>query len=90
MRIPMDVSDTVNPYLAFRATLREVLKHNQNPEMKPINSILCPGLGTAIGKVPPAICAKQMYVAYVAVVLEQWMPPVSLGQVVESHYWMTR
>jgi len=90
MRIPMDVSDTVNPYLAFRATLRAVLKHNQDPSVTPINSILCPGLGTAIGKVPPAVCAKQMYLAYTTVVLNQGIPPVSLGQVVESHYWMTR
>jgi hypothetical protein len=28
MRIPRDVADTVNAYLAFRAALRAVLDHN--------------------------------------------------------------
>lgn len=30
MRIPRDVSDSNNPYLAFRALLREILNHNKN------------------------------------------------------------
>ena len=58
MRVPMDVSQTVNAYLAFRATLRVARKH---PE---ISRILCPGLGTAIGLMDPETCAKQMRVAW--------------------------
>jgi len=58
MRVPMDVSNTVNPYLAFRAVLLAARAH---PE---INSILCPGMGTMVGKVLPHACAAQMFSAY--------------------------
>lgn len=58
MRIPSDVSKTVNAYLAFRAVLLELRKQPQ------IQSVLCPGLGTAIGKIGPQQCAAQMYAAY--------------------------
>jgi len=58
MRVPMDVSDTVNAYLAFVAALRVAEKH---PE---INSILCPGLAIGVGKMAPKICAAQMHAAW--------------------------
>lgn len=58
MRTPLDVSRTVNAYLAFVAALREANAH------KNIDSILCPGLGTAIGKMPYANCAIQMHAAW--------------------------
>jgi O-acetyl-ADP-ribose deacetylase (regulator of RNase III) len=58
MRVPLDVSRTVNAYLAFVAALREANKH------KNIDSMLCPGLGTAIGKIPYANCAIQMHAAW--------------------------
>ena len=57
MRVPEDVSQTVNAYLAFRAVLR-IAKDNQ------FDSILCPGLGTAVGQMPYEMCALQMYEAY--------------------------
>jgi O-acetyl-ADP-ribose deacetylase (regulator of RNase III) len=63
MRVPMDVSDTVNAYWAFRAALIEVINHNKTNDNK-IESILCPGLGTMVGKMHPKICAMQMYLAY--------------------------
>lgn len=70
MRVPMNVSGTVNAYLAFRATLLAVLEHNRKQENKAdrISSILCPGLGTMIGKMPSLVCAQQMAVAYRLVV----------------------
>jgi len=58
MRVPQTVGGTVNAYLAFVAALREAEKH---PE---INSILCPGLGTAVGQMPYAHCAIQMHAAW--------------------------
>jgi O-acetyl-ADP-ribose deacetylase (regulator of RNase III) len=58
MRTPVDVSKTVNAYLALRGTLREAKKHE-------INSILCPGLGTAVGRMPYDKCAVQMYEAWI-------------------------
>ncbi len=63
MRVPQNVSGSVNAYLAFRAALIAVLEHNKTSENK-INSVLCPGLGTAIGKLDPKIAAMQMYTAY--------------------------
>ncbi len=58
MRVPMNVSQTVNAYLAFLAALRAAVSH---PE---INSILCPGLGTAVGEMPYDVCAIQMHAAW--------------------------
>lgn len=58
MRTPMPVPNTVNAYLAFVAALREADKHPG------INSILCPGLATSIGKMPPDVCAIQMHAAW--------------------------
>jgi O-acetyl-ADP-ribose deacetylase (regulator of RNase III) len=58
MRVPMSVAGTVNAYLAFRSALKSAEDHEE------INSILCPGLGTAVGEMPHVICAIQMYEAY--------------------------
>ncbi len=69
MRVPGSVKNTVNAYLAFRAVLI-LVKNNKN-----INSILCPGLGTAIGEIKPFACAKQMYEAYKAIWEENPLEP---------------
>ena len=63
MRVPEDVSNTVNAYLAFRAGLIEVINFNKSCNEK-IKSILCPGLGTLSGRMAKTICAKQMKHAY--------------------------
>ena len=70
MRMPMIVSNTVNAYLAFRATLRAVREHNWRSEDK-IRSVLCPGLATATGAMSPEVCARQMWAAYAICVLGQ-------------------
>jgi len=57
MRVPLDIRGTVNAYLAFRAVLRASKKYD-------IKSILCPGLGTAVGKLPHKVAALQMHAAY--------------------------
>ncbi|CAG2202750.1 unnamed protein product [Mytilus edulis] len=59
MRVPKDVISTSNAFLAFRATIIAVEKHNRNPENEPIRSVLCPGLGTAVGRMPFDRCAFQ-------------------------------
>ena len=64
MRVPCDVSDTINAYLAFRAALIAVLDFNSQYTVSRINSILCPGLGTGVGGITPFDCAKQMRKAY--------------------------
>ena len=67
MRVPMNVSNTVNAYLAFRAALIAVRNHNRaNPGS--IGSLLCPGLATFYGCMPPRRSAVQMLLAYRLVV----------------------
>ena len=55
--------DTCNAYLAFRAALIAARIHNRSGR-PPIRTILCPGLGTAVGRMPVARCAHQMRVAW--------------------------
>ena len=63
MRVPEQVADTVNAYLAFRAALRAVLAHNA-AGLSPIHRILCPGLATTTGRMPVTRCATQMRAAW--------------------------
>ncbi|MEJ2443094.1 MAG: macro domain-containing protein [Exilibacterium sp.] len=63
MRVPINISHTLNAYLAFRATLLEIAKFNSG-EGENINSLVCPGLGTGVGRLPPSRCAEQMKMAY--------------------------
>ena len=75
MRVPQNVADTVNAYLAFRAALRAVLAHNEKGR-DAIRTILCPGLGTAVGQMPVARCARQMRRAWDRVLGGvTWAPP---------------
>jgi O-acetyl-ADP-ribose deacetylase (regulator of RNase III) len=64
MRVPDDVSRTVNAYVAFRAILLAVRRHNLAGTTPPIRSLLCPGLATGVGAMPPRRCAAQMRIAY--------------------------
>lgn len=95
MRVPMDVIHSVNAYLAFRAVIRAVKKHNQtvqNVEDR-ITSVLCPGLGTAVGRMPVKRCAFQMRQAYEIYALKQENPvmePKDLSSVWEHHEAMLR
>lgn len=63
MRVPRDVADSVNAYLAFRAALRVVLEHNARG-LPPIRRLLSPGLATAVGRMPVGRCARQMRAAW--------------------------
>ncbi len=55
MRVPTNISATVNVYLAFRAVL--ICMENKG-------TIICPGMGTGVGKVSADQCALQMHQAY--------------------------
>jgi O-acetyl-ADP-ribose deacetylase (regulator of RNase III) len=63
MRVPSDISNTDNVYNAMFAMLRSVANHNRHDKLK-INKVLCPGLGTATGRVKPKEAARQMALAY--------------------------
>ncbi|OWF39700.1 uncharacterized protein LOC110464710 isoform X2 [Mizuhopecten yessoensis] len=88
MRVPMEVDGTPNSYLAFRAVLLAVQKHNRRTDVEPIRSILCPGLGTAVGQMPKGRCARQMLVAYETFVLgkcPERLKPQNLFHMVNDH-----
>lgn len=84
MRIPGPVPNTLNAYLAFRGALRAVVSHNADTNRTPIASVLCPGLASAIGGMPPNRCARQMRVAYdVALGGRPW--PGTARMIYETH-----
>jgi O-acetyl-ADP-ribose deacetylase (regulator of RNase III) len=68
MRVPADIADTANVYLAFRAALLAI------KGFKEIKSLLSPALGTGVGAMPIERAARQMHAAYAEVVLgeNQW------------------
>lgn len=68
MRVPMNVENTPNAYLAFRATLIELVKFNKENKQYEINHVVCPGLATSIGKLSAEYCAKQMLYAYTTMI----------------------
>lgn len=63
MRVPSVVADTANAYVAMRAAIAAVLRHNQT-DAGQISILLCPGLGTAVGRMPVERCARQMRIAW--------------------------
>jgi len=68
MRVPQNVSRTVNAYLAFRAALLAMREFNEL-HGAPIQTLLVPGLGTENGFMPPLRAARQMRAAYDQVML---------------------
>jgi len=82
MRTPADaIWSSANAYLAFRAVLRVVRRHNlctHDHDFTPIQSILCPGLATSVGGMPPERCARQMRAAWNRVLGGQEFSPPSI------------
>jgi O-acetyl-ADP-ribose deacetylase (regulator of RNase III) len=67
MRVPTNVSGTVNAYLAMRAILLAAEAHNHAMQGRPadrIKSLAVPGLCTGTGKMPADRAAYQMWMAY--------------------------
>ena len=88
MRVPMNVSNTVNAYLAFRAALVAVRDHNRRHPGS-IRSLLCPGLATFYGCMDPRRSARQMLLAYRLVVLGESGIHDSAMDVLRHHREMT-
>ena len=84
MRVPQDVSKTVNAYLAFRAILRAIQAHNQSG-LEPIRTVLCPGLGTGEGRMTPELCALQMREAWQVVMEGELLKKGGLAGAVRNH-----
>lgn len=64
MRVPMSVATTENAYLAMRAVLVAAHHHNYQRTNYRIETLLCPGLATATGRMPVLEAARQMRAAY--------------------------
>ncbi|XP_059172177.1 uncharacterized protein LOC131953147 [Physella acuta] len=91
MRVPSNVAQTVNAYLAFRAVILEVEKHNQENDKDLITRVLVPGLGTMVGKMPKKRCAYQMLEAYRTFAKGEdrfRIKPKSLGDMWKDHQKM--
>ncbi len=70
MRVPEDVSDTVNAYLALRGALLAVINHNRKASTtNRIATLAVPGLATGVGNMPYERSAYQMWMAYRTVML---------------------
>ena len=69
MRVPEDVSDGLNAYLAFRAVMSAVRRHNTTTTtaFSPIRHILCAPCCTSSGSMAAPRAAKQMRAAYASV-----------------------
>jgi len=89
-RLPGTVFDTPNAYLAFRGVLLAIKGHNKKMLLGPkpgkkiqhkrITRIVCPGLGTAVGRMPFDTCIWQMIQAYKNVVLGDIYPHTTLTE----------
>lgn len=79
MRVPMQIRETVNAYLAMKAILGTAKAHSD------IETIAIPGLGTGIGKLEPEIAAKQMWHAYDEIINGNYTPPASFGNAQIMH-----
>lgn len=84
MRVPASVARSLNAYLAFRASLIAVLRHNGLAE-QPISSMLVPGLCTGVGEMPPNRAARQMKAAYESIIRGRGSRSRNLGQIWGEH-----
>jgi O-acetyl-ADP-ribose deacetylase (regulator of RNase III) len=71
MRVPEDISATINVYLAMRAILLAADTHNQAAKQasEQIRSVAVPGLGAGVGQMQPDRVAYQMWIAYRGLVM---------------------
>jgi len=84
MRVPSNVSATVNAYLAFKAIIQAVLRFNRTHSYQ-IETVLCPGLGTGEGKLSANDCARQMYMAYETCMGGKMLKTGGLSSAVKQH-----
>ena len=71
MRVPGHVTGTIHAYLAMRAALVAVIRHNRIAGKK-IASIATSGLGTGVGGIAHDDAARQMRAAFESVVEAKW------------------
>jgi O-acetyl-ADP-ribose deacetylase (regulator of RNase III) len=92
MRVPMALRDSVNPYLAARG-LFLLLRygvfssspHVGQPVRDHVRTVAVPGLGTGVGRIDSATCARQVRQAIEDVLLAQPPMPQSWAEASERH-----
>ncbi len=92
MRVPMILWDSVNCFLAARAALL-LVRHGTfadglfagQPIASVVNTVAFPGLGTGVGRVAPATCARQVRMAIEEVVHRKGGFPQSWLDAQERH-----
>ena len=92
MRVPMNLHETVNPYLAARAIFLLMRyssfqsgKLTDQPIAEHIKTIAFPGLGTGAGNVSSNTCARQMRSAIDDIILKKYRMPQSWAEASERH-----
>jgi O-acetyl-ADP-ribose deacetylase (regulator of RNase III) len=85
-------AETVNPYLATRAVFllirRGQFSYGSRAGEKTsehIRTVAFPGMGTGVGRVPFAVCARQMRAAIEEFILDGWQSPQSWAEASERH-----
>lgn len=83
MRVPTNLSGTINVYLAMRGILRFLSAGQMH-----LDSILIPGLGTGSGCLSPLVAAHQIYQAFIDE--NDCKFPESIREAVSDHYSLTQ
>ncbi len=86
MRVPCNISRSINVYLAFRAALISVVKYNERESHSPIRSLAVPGLGTGIGGVHPTKAANHMRLAYNSILGRDRERNRTVAQILREHH----
>lgn len=92
MRVPMILTDTVNPYLAARAVFL-LIQHGVfragmlegERVSDAVKTVAFPMLGTGVGRVPPDTCARQVRQAIDDTILGKQVFPSTWAQASEFH-----
>ncbi|MBI1853671.1 MAG: macro domain-containing protein [Planctomycetes bacterium] len=84
MRVPEDVSSTVNCYLAFRGTLLAVRAWNE-AHPGSIGTLAVSGLATGNGSLAARLCGKQMRAAYDHVMGGKVYEYPYIGDAIQEH-----
>ncbi len=83
MRVPMFLKDSINVYLASKAIFTLI------KDITYIDTVSISGLGTGVGQLPEGLCAKQMFQAYIEVMLNKYKYPTSWYDAQQKHVWLT-
>ena len=88
MRVPMNISETVNVYLATRAVFL-LIKYgsldNGTPIRDAIKVLAMPGMGTGTGRIAPRVAARQMKDALDDVLYDKFKYPESWREAKNWH-----